>query len=111
MHDLALEKSLQEALEQAFHLYGWLYYHAHDSRKDRPGFPDIIAVHPVTGRMIMWELKVEGKKVKGAQGDWQAALHLFSYFFGSNRERFEIDVIRPSDQDLALKLIELWAKP
>jgi len=107
MHDLTLEKSLQEALEQAFRLHGWLYYHSYDSRMDRPGFPDIMAIHPATLKMIVWELKAEGKKAEGEQLDWLDAFKLFA----QDNERLEVDVVRPSDQDLALKLIERWARP
>lgn len=114
MHDLTPEKSLQEALRQAFLLYGWLYYHTYDSRENPAGFPDIIAVHPLTGRIIVWELKAEDKKVEKTQREWLDAFGLFSYFVGSfnghNTALMEVDVVRPSDEDRALEIIQRWAK-
>jgi hypothetical protein len=49
-------------------MYGWTWYHTMDSRRSKPGFPDLIlAKH---GRAIAVELKTAKGKVSETQRMW-----------------------------------------
>lgn len=61
-----LAKAMKESDLRDHHIkpraraYGWLIYWTWNSRNSPAGFPDIILVHPVTGRMVVRELKRVG---------------------------------------------------
>lgn len=48
-------------------LYGWTFYHTHDSRKSPEGFPDIVLVRDV---VIFAELKTRVGKLTMQQAVW-----------------------------------------
>ena len=52
--------------------YRLLWYHVHDSRKDRAGFPDLVIVGP--GGIAFAELKSTSGKVSAAQEEWYLGL-------------------------------------
>lgn len=54
---------------------GFLVHHCSDSRKctGTPGFPDLVIINPMTGRMIFVELKMDGVLDSG-QKRWRWAL-------------------------------------
>jgi hypothetical protein len=62
------EGELQRAVIDLADLYGWRWYHVHDSRRSNPGFPDLVLVR--RGRCLFLELKREGKGPTRAQRDW-----------------------------------------
>ena len=77
------EGALQALVEQAFRLAGWLVFHARDSRRWEPGFPDIVAVKAPW--VVFAELKASSGKVKAraarstrrelpTQRDWLTSL-------------------------------------
>ena len=73
------EKDFQAHVESIAHGYGWMTSHAHLPFFDTAGTPDLLIVHPKTGRTIFAELKVRGKtgnlpKPTPAQYRWLAAL-------------------------------------
>ena len=63
------EKRWQETVEaMATHL-GWTCWHDRDSRRNDPGFPDLVCVHPDMG--VRWiELKTERGRVRKEQRWW-----------------------------------------
>ena len=50
-----------------------LVYHTFDSRRCAPGFPDLVMVHPETGRIVIAELKAEGGYARPEQRAWLEA--------------------------------------
>jgi hypothetical protein len=54
--------------------YGWLSYHAHDSRTADPGFPDLVLLHPRAGRLLFRELKTAAGRLSPEQTQWRYAL-------------------------------------
>ncbi len=78
------------------HLYGWLFYHTHDSRHSPAGFPDCVlakagtAHHPA--RLIVAELKSATGKLTDTQVQWLTTL-------GQVAETVEAYVWRPADFD------------
>lgn len=89
------EAELQSAITGALTANGWLWFHDHDSRRNRAGLPDIIAVHP-RGLFIAVELKGPKTPVSKKQREWVDALGRFaariplSTFTG---------IVRPADWD------------
>lgn len=73
---LMTEKDLQTAVTAIADLYGWLSFHDHDSRRNRAGFPDLVLLHPLTGRLLFRELKTEKGRVRPEQQGWLDALIL-----------------------------------
>lgn len=68
------EADLQQAVTQLLTYLGFEWFHDTDSRRNRAGLPDIIAVHPRTGRLIFVELKSATGKERPQQTVWLAAL-------------------------------------
>ncbi len=69
------EKDFQQTILDAARALGWYAYHTHDSRRStEPGFPDLVLIHPPTGRLIFAELKTERGRLSTAQQRWLAAL-------------------------------------
>jgi hypothetical protein len=68
------EEQLQNKILQLAKELGWLSYHAHDSRRSNPGWPDLVLVHPVQRRLIIWELKSAKGRPTPAQLAWITAL-------------------------------------
>lgn len=62
------EKAFMAAVVEIAKLYGWLVYHAHDSRRSEPGVPDLLLCKPP--RVIFAELKRRGGRVSPAQRFW-----------------------------------------
>ena len=66
------EAKYQEAIVDLARGLGWEDYHTHDSRKSRPGFPDLMLLRPP--RQVVAELKSRKGVVTPAQQRW---LNLF----------------------------------
>lgn len=74
------EKQLQDHCERALVQAGWTHYHAFDSRRSDPGFPDIVAVR---GRRLIWrELKAMGGRLSTDQKRWKLALETAGQDYG-----------------------------
>ena len=74
--DSLSEKQFGGQLEQLCKLFGWRYYHTHNSRFSAPGYPDYTLVRE---RVIFAELKREDTKKKkyklsASQIKWRDAL-------------------------------------
>ena len=94
---LMAEADLQAAITDALTLYGWNFHHETDSRRSRPGFPDIVAAHPDGGPVLMWELKTATGRVTAEQEEWIDTL--------TGRPGIHARVVRPADLERALDLI------
>lgn len=81
-------------------LGGWRWHHVR--RSDRaeqmgdPGFPDIIAVHPGRGRLVVAELKAARGRYEAGQREWLAG------FEGAVAETY---TWRPSDLDKVVEVL------
>lgn len=62
------EADFQREVVQAAGLLGWRVFHAFDSRKSAPGFPDLVMARG--SRLIMAELKRENGRVTADQQAW-----------------------------------------
>lgn len=75
------EAAFQKQVEEAAHSFGWMTSHSHLPFFDTAGTPDLLLVHPSTGRTVFAELKVATKagrlpKPSPAQQRWLSALAL-----------------------------------
>jgi VRR-NUC domain len=66
------EKEFQQGVLDWARINGWLAFHAHDSRRSQPGFPDLTLVRG--GLLMFVELKTASGRVSPAQQQWLAAL-------------------------------------
>ncbi len=82
------ERQFQGGVEQLLRLYGWRYYHTHDSRRSSAGFPDLCAVRG--SRLVFIELKTETGRVSDEQKAWLADIE---------NAGVEAYVWRPSDME------------
>lgn len=64
------ESQLQEAVLQLAALTGWLTYHTFDSRRSAPGFPDLVLLQPMRGRLLIRELKGSSGRLTPHQSLW-----------------------------------------
>ena len=69
----ATEGKWQAKVQQVFEQNGWKTYHARNPKRDKPGFPDLVAVHPQRG-IIFAEIKTKGRKVTPEQDAWISAI-------------------------------------
>ena len=65
------EKAFQAAVIQLAQLAGWNVYHAFDSRRSAPGFPDLTLAKK--GRVVFAELKSTRGTLSKAQARWLEA--------------------------------------
>ncbi|MEG9248024.1 VRR-NUC domain-containing protein [Arthrobacter sp. Soc17.1.1.1] len=79
------EQQLQDKITQLAKELGWLVYHTHDSRRSDPGWPDLVLVHPVRHRLIIWELKSKKGRATPAQLVWITALRTAGVTVGIKR--------------------------
>ena len=68
------EARLLGAVRYLCRLYGWRFYHTHDSRRSDPGFPDLTLVHAGQQRVIFAELKTTVGRTTPEQDLWLADL-------------------------------------
>lgn len=68
------EAQFQQAVTDLATLRGWLYFHDHDSRRNKRGFPDLVLAHPRTGQLLFVELKKADGRVSVDQQRWLDAL-------------------------------------
>ena len=65
------ERTFQAAVVELAKLCRWSVYHAFDSRRSSPGFPDLVLAK--SGRVIFAELKSERGTLSKAQRSWLEA--------------------------------------
>lgn len=69
------ERTLQEHVIDLARLCGFvLVYHTHDSRRSQPGFPDLVLVNVLTGRVLFRELKSSKGVISKEQRRWADGL-------------------------------------
>jgi hypothetical protein len=68
---LMTEAELQALVTEACQHFGLHHYHAHDSRRSTPGFPDSVIVG---ARVLYRELKTDTGKLTPAQRAWGSRL-------------------------------------
>jgi len=89
------EKEFMAHVIRLAQMYGWMSFHAHDSRHSAPGFPDLVLLKPTTekhsGRLVFIELKTERGKLTPEQASWLNALKMAGQ---------EVYVWRPKDWQL-----------
>lgn len=78
-------KSVCDLLDAA----AWKWHYVHDSRRDKPGLPDLIAVRGV--RLLFIELKTMTGKIRREQAEWLEALRATAWV--------EVYVWRPCDME------------
>jgi hypothetical protein len=83
------EDELQASVEGELERYHYLWFHDKDARRNRAGLPDVMAVHPTTGYLILAELKKEDGRVRQMQAKWLQALQLHT------RPHFYVGIWRP----------------
>ncbi len=66
--ELMTERQLLDAVRQACRWGGLLTFHAYDSRRSEPGFPDLVIVGPTS--LLFRELKGERGRATAAQRRW-----------------------------------------
>lgn len=88
------EGQLQTAVCDLLTSCGWHWFHDTDSRRNRPGFPDLVASHPA-GLLIAVELKGPTTPVTKDQRRWIEALH--AYAARSPHAPCFTGIIRPAD--------------
>ena len=106
--NLISEKDLDRYVKDLAKVYGWSLYHQVDSvfcptcrkpsfsKKDGPGFPDLVMSHP-NGRLIFVELKSQKGTLRPGQPEWLQLLHR-----GKGREVY---LWRPSDMDTISQIL------
>lgn len=83
------EAELQGVIIEMAELYGWVWHHETDSRRTRPGFPDLVLVRPPTVMFI--ECKTVRGRIRPDQQTWLDALE--------GCDRVVSSVVRPGDLD------------
>lgn len=91
------EKHLQEAIIEAAGYLGYRHYHAFDSRRSDPGFPDLVLLRERDGRRYVIELKAHKGVLSSAQKDWLSA------FCACGVPSL---VVRPDDLDFVLEMLK-----
>jgi len=106
--DLVSEKDLDRYVKDLAKVYGWSLYHQVDavfcptcrkptfSKKDGPGFPDLVLAHP-NGRLIFAELKSQKGPLREGQAEW---LQLLA------KGPAEVYIWRPSDMDTLAHILQ-----
>ena len=92
------EAELQANVIELARLGGWLYFHDNDSRRNRAGFPDLVFVHPMSGRTVYAELKSAKGRIRPEQQQWIDALY---------RGGHEVYVWRPEDWPVLVQRVLL----
>lgn len=64
------EKQFQAQVLELARLYGWRWYHTHDSRRSPAGFPDLVLVHPRRMVVLFVELKTDRGRLRSEQFNW-----------------------------------------
>ena len=103
------EASLLAKVTQTARAYGFLVAHTHDSRHSESGFPDLLMVHPATGRLIFAELKKDDGVVETLEQRWRKGkkgLSQQEWLDALGRSKAEVYVWRPRDQDAIEKTLK-----
>ena len=95
IHDRSIsEAALQKSLVEVAEMYGWQLHHEVDSRRSKPGLPDLICAHHKHG-VVFIELKSERGYLKPEQRVWRDTLVAAGarYYVFRPRDRFVADAM------------------
>ncbi len=96
------EAALQRHVETAARQLGYMTYHTWNSMRSEPGFPDLICLRD--GRMIVVELKRDGKNPTTVQTAWLDAFAMV--------EAAEVYTFRPADwHDGTIEMVLRYGQP
>ena len=70
------EKEFMQQVVDLARLTGRLVFHAHDSRRSEPGFPDLCIVGKDSEKPLFVELKVGNNTLSEAQREWGHYLNM-----------------------------------
>lgn len=90
------ERDIQDMMEEAAGYLGWRCFHDRDSRRNNPGFPDLVCVKG--GKLLALELKTEKGRIRPEQEAWIAEL--------AQVPGVTARIVRPSDLDEILTLLQ-----
>lgn len=90
------ERDIQDMMEEAAGYLGWRCFHDRDSRRNNPGFPDLVCVKG--GKLLALELKTEKGRIRPEQEVWIAEL--------AQVPGVTARIVRPSDLDEILTLLQ-----
>jgi len=65
-----LQEMVVDTLKTISSIRRVIWYHTHDSRHSPAGYPDVIAIYPDTGRVVVAELKREKTQPTFEQIEW-----------------------------------------
>ena len=77
-------------------------YHAYDSRRSEPGFPDLVLVHEKRHKLIFADLKRMGNKATHAQDRWPKALSIVARLAPGV---IEVHLWKPCDWDQIAEML------
>lgn len=86
------ERQFQQRVVDLAQLRGWRHFHAYNSQRSAPGWPDLALVR--RGRLVLAELKTETGRVRPEQRLWLDDLAAVP--------SLEVHLWRPSDWPLVL---------
>lgn len=88
-YGLMTEKAFQSHVERLARWHRWDFFHVYDSRRSKPGYPDLHLWHPVHGQLFR-----ELKTMKGRQSKDQLEVEASMRAAG-----IDVGVWRPADLD------------
>ncbi|MDQ3539938.1 MAG: hypothetical protein M3440_04555 [Chloroflexota bacterium] len=94
------EAALQRHVEAAAKQLGWLCFHTWMSARSEPGFPDLICLR--RGRMIVAELKRDGKRPTVPQERWLDEFRYLAESANVRRDIVQVFVWTPADWESGL---------
>ena len=95
------EAELQATLIEHLKEHGWKVHHETDSRRSKPGWPDIVALN-ADGRLFVAELKTATGKVSPSQEEWLEHWGLVQGRIAFGSGAMFVGVVRPDDLDEVL---------
>lgn len=101
--DSMSEAELEQAVCEALDTFGWRWFHDNDARRNKGGFPDLVAAHPRTHWLLIYELKSAKGRYRPGQREWLEAMHR------ENSHRI-VRTVRPADLDAVLREIQTLSR-
>lgn len=95
IHDRSIsEQAFQNSLVEVAEYHRWQVHHETDSRRSKPGLPDLICAHPEHG-VVFVELKSERGYLRPEQKEWRDVLVAGGarYYVFRPRDRFVADAM------------------
>ena len=100
------EAELLKSVKELAQIFGWEFYHPYLSIRSAKGWPDVALCRPP--RLILAELKREGKRPTPSQEHWLDLLQgceMYSDYPPMSRSGLEVYVWRPADLEQIVHLL------